>query len=124
MVSNKVYIAILAVAILVTVFAMLVATNQFGLGATFAGAGGPIATNIYNVLVGFPKWVISGGWPTLIAGGMIATIIPAVLLAYATWHYDLPCKLTGATASSSPASGYDNTMKREPDEPERGAKPV
>jgi hypothetical protein len=124
MVSNKVYLAILVIAVSVTVFAMLVATNQFGLGKTFAGAGGPLAANAYNFLVGFPKWVINGGWPTLIVGFLVATVIPAAALAYATWHYDLPLRVTGAASSASPASGYDNTMKREPDEPERGVKPA
>jgi hypothetical protein len=38
--------------------------------------------------------------------------------AYLIWHYDVPYKITGATAAS-PASSYDNTVAREPAEPER-----
>lgn len=115
--SNKVFAAIFAFVIIIAVLCVLLAMNFMGWGTALSGVGGPFAAGFYKILLAPFLWVVNGGWPTLLTG---IVVIAALMLstAYLTWHYDVPLKFTGAT-SASPASGYDNSMKREPEEPER-----
>jgi hypothetical protein len=117
MVSNKVFIAVLVIAIVLVSFAFCVALNVGGLGTALSGVGGPLAKGAYNIFAAIPQFALSGGWPTLTAIGVIFVVIVPILAAYTTWHYDIPYKITGAT-TTNPAGNYTNTMSREPADPE------
>jgi len=63
------------------------------------------------------QWALTDGWTVLI----FYLVGTGLLLGFAMlwWNQDIPYKITGATTAASPASNYDNTMSREPSEPER-----
>jgi hypothetical protein len=117
-ISAKVLAILIIVACSIAVFAVMVAANLFGLGDALAGAGGPVAAGIYNLAIGPVNWALTGGWPTLAVFYLIGIIVVPFTFAYIIWHFDVPYKISGATAVT-PANDYTNTMKREPDEPER-----
>lgn len=115
-ISKKALIIILIIAIAITAFAVAVIANLGGLGTKLAGVGGPFATGLYKLFNGIPLWISGGGWPTLLVGILVFIVIIPCSVAYITWHYDVPYKITGTTA---PINGYgNNTVQREPEEPE------
>jgi hypothetical protein len=118
----KKYLLITIPILLIVIFAFLAYFNVGGIGSSLSGVGGPFARGIYNLAIAPLNWALGGGWPTLAVFYLIGFVVVPFALAYAVWHYDWPYKITGATANSAVA-GYDNTMKREPDEPERAQTP-
>lgn len=117
-ISTKVLATLIIVACSITAFAAIAAVNWGGLGDTLAGFGGPVAAGIYNLAIGPVNWALSGGWPTLAVFYLIGIIVVPFTFAYIIWHFDVPYKIQGATATT-PANDYTNTMRREPEEPER-----
>jgi len=117
-ISNKVFIAIITIFVIIAIIAVLIAMNFMGWGTALSGIGGPFAAGFYKLLVSPLSWASVGGWPTLLVFYIISFAIIPLLVAYSVWHFDIPYKITGSTAPS-PASNYDNSMKREPEEPER-----
>ena len=72
-ISPKIFIAVILVIVSIAIFAVIVALNVGGLGDMFAGFGGPLAAGIYEIAAFIPRWILSGGWPTMIAGICILT---------------------------------------------------
>jgi hypothetical protein len=110
MVSNKVFIVVLVIAIILVSFAFCVALNVGGLGTSLSGVGGPIAKGLYNILNTVPIWISSGGWPTLAVGILAFVVVIPVLAAYLCWHTDLPYKITGAPNSETPGFQQGTTQ--------------
>jgi len=121
--SKKGLAILIIIVFTLTLITALIAVNFQGWGTSLAGVGGPFAANMYNLFNGVPVWISSGGWPTLAAGILIFLVGLPLLAAYAVWHYDVPYKITGATAPN-PTSSYTNTMNREPTPPERAPSAV
>jgi hypothetical protein len=120
--SLKKYLLITIPIIAIVIFAVLAYANFGGIGDTLSGVGGPFANGFYTLLTGPLLWGANGGWPTLAIFYLIGFILVPFGLAYFVWHYDLPYKISGAS-QPSPASNYDNSMQREPAEPERSNQP-
>jgi hypothetical protein len=115
MVSNKVFLAAIIISVILVAVAFAIALNVGGLGDSVSGFGGPLARGAYNIFVTPFNWVASGGWPTLAAGiGIVGLLM--VLSAYATWHYDIPYKITGVTTADNKMLNY--TAQKEPEDPE------
>jgi hypothetical protein len=121
--SFKKYLLITIPIFAVVIFALLAYLNVGGIGTKISGVGGPFAAGFQKLLIGPLTWASAGGWPTLAIFYLVGLIAIPFSFAYIIWHYDVPYKITGATAPS-PASTYDNSMKREPDEPERSSAPA
>jgi hypothetical protein len=86
-------------------------------GKFFAGATGPIGAVALSVALMPLNWAKSGGGPTVFAfWGILAVVMFG--FAYWVWHWDIGYKISKSSAPSVP-DGYSNTMKREPEEPER-----
>jgi hypothetical protein len=68
------------------------------------------------------KFALQGGPQTALVYGLAAAAIFG--FAYWVWHWDIGYKFSSTIAPSSAASGYDNTVNREPDEPERSNTPI
>lgn len=115
-ISKKVLAALIVIAIIVTAVAMA-AIFVPAVGAWFSTNFGGVGTGFLNLFTVPLTWALSGGGPTIaVFWGII--IIAALGFTYIVWHYDVPYKVTGVTAVT-PATGYTNTMSREPPEPER-----
>jgi hypothetical protein len=121
--SFKKYLLITIPIFAIVIFALLAYLNVGNIGTTLSGVGGPFASGFQKLLTGPLTWASTGGWPTLAIFYLVGLIALPFSVAYIIWHYDVPYKITGATAPS-PASSYDNSMKREPDEPERSSAPA
>jgi hypothetical protein len=121
--SFKKYLLITIPIFAVVIFALLAYLNVGGIGTKISGVGGPFAAGFQKLLIGPLTWASAGGWPTLAIFYLVGLIAIPFSFAYLIWHYDVPYKITGSTAAS-PASTYDNSMKREPDEPERSSAPA
>jgi len=74
-ISGKYYILSIVIIVSIAIFAVLVALNIGGLGTSLAGFGGPIAAGLYEIVAFLPRWILSGGWPTMIAGICIALAV-------------------------------------------------
>lgn len=119
----KKYLIVTVILMSLVVFFTLAAVNFAGIGDKLSGVGGPFTTGAFKLGLGPLTWAQSGGYQMLVFY-IINPLIISLMVAYVVWHFDLGYKLTGAVASSSPAAGYDNTMKREPEEPERSNTPI
>ena len=115
--SKKVFAVILAVAIGLTAFCICAFLDIGGIGTALAGFGGPITVGLKNLGMAPLNWAVTDGWTVLIFYSVL--LIGGLAFASIWWQYDIPYKITGATTAASPASNYDNTMSREPAEPER-----
>jgi hypothetical protein len=113
--SKKVLVALLIVAIIVTAVTMA-ALFVPAVRLWFTNISGPAGTGAINLLQTPLKWALTGGANTIALWGV--GLIVLFGFAYWVWHWDIGYKFTGAT-TPNPASGYDNSMKREPEEPER-----
>lgn len=109
--------------IVVILMVLAVGLTALAMAALFVPAVGEwFHVNLGGVGAGFLTlvqmpfiWALEGGPQTLIV--YAASGIVTLALIYATWHYDLPDKITGTTASTnSNLTGY--TPQREPEEPE------
>jgi len=113
----KKFAVIFSIVIILAVVLTLLAVNFNGWGAAVSGVSGPFTSGISRLMQSPLNWALAGGYQLLIFY-LLAFVAVPVAVAYAVWHYDLPYKITGATAPS-PASNYDNSMRREPEEAER-----
>jgi hypothetical protein len=121
--SIKKYLLITIPIIAIVIFAVVAYANLGGIGTKLAGVGGPFASGFQKLLTGPLTWASAGGWPTLAIFYLVGFIVVPFSFAYLIWHYDVPYKFSSST-QSSPASNYDNSMKREPEEPERSSAPA
>ncbi len=123
MVSNKILVVLLVIAVSVTAFAMAAYVNLGGLGTALSGFGGPIGTAIANAARTPFQWALSGGGPTLAAGyAIIFTII--IVVAWANWHYEPWYKIQPpntttpgfqqSTTQTIPVQGLQNTTTQNP----------
>ena len=114
--TKKAFIIILVAAIGLTSFAFAVALNIGGLGDALQGAGGPIAAGLYNIIIQFPIWTLSGGWPTLGA----SILIVVVLCFISGYNFEQKHVIATIRGSNVPATGVNGyNAQREPEEPER-----
>ena len=114
--SRKVFVIILAIAIGLTAFCLCAFLDVGGLGTSLAGVGGPLTVGLKDIGMAPLRWALTDGWTVLIF--YTALLIGGLVFASIWWQYDVPYKITGAT-TTSPASEYNTTLKREPSEPER-----
>jgi len=117
--TKKVLAIIVIFSVIGTAVALAAVFNLGGFGTAVAGAGGPAAAGIYKIGNAPLLWASSGGWPTLAAFylGFVALIFA---FAWVIWHFDVPYKITGATAAPEIQS---HVTTREPEEPERAPQP-
>ena len=105
-IGKKWLAVIIILAIVLTAFSFAVIFNVGGLGSSLAGAGGPIASGFYNLLVTPLNWALSGGWPTLAVFFLIGFVAFPCLLAYLVWHNDIPYKILGQPGATT--GNYQN----------------
>jgi len=82
-----------------------------------AGFGGPITVALRDAGRAPLQWGLTDGWTVLIFWTVAAIVVVGCCVLW--FEKDITYKITGATTAASPASNYDNTMSREPAEPER-----
>jgi len=106
--SNKWFIAIITVAILVAVLLVLVAMDFMGWGTELAGIGGPVASGAYDLFNAVPLWISSGGWPTLAVGIVVFIVIIPVVAGYVFEQKQVIATLKG-TNTNSGGGAYQST---------------
>ena len=118
---KKFAIVITVVCILVIPLTLLV-VNFNGWGANLSKQAVPITNGLHNIGKIIPTAMLNNGYIMLIAYLAVPILMFASALIY--WNQDWGYKLTGSKAATNSASTYDNSMKREPDEPERSSVPA
>jgi len=115
----KKFAIIITVVVILVVPLTLLAINYNGWGAQLSTSLTPFTTGIQKVGQVIPTAMLENGYVMLI--GYLA--IPLLMFGFAViyWNRDWGYKITGASATTNSASNYDNTMKREPEEPERAS---
>ena len=116
----KKYLIVTVLLMSIVVALTLLAVNFQGWGTAVSSSTGPVTTGLYNIGANYLSFGLQSGYNML----LIIIVIPAIAIViscYVTWHWDVGYMLSKNNASSSPASNYDNTMKREPEEPERSS---
>lgn len=100
--SNKTFLVVILLFIAIAVIAVLVAVNFMNWGTALAGFGGPIAAGLYEIFAWLPRWVLNGGWPTMIAGIAIAVVL-LFTAGYFFEKKEIYATITGT--KNSPAAG-------------------
>lgn len=118
--SNKAFLAVILIFAVILVISVLIAVDFMGWGTALSGVGGPIAAGLYNILATLPRWVLSGGWPTMIAGVAILIII-VFGAGYIFEQKQIYGAITGAKAATNPINS--GPIQREPEEPETNRSP-
>lgn len=116
----KKFAIIFAVLAPLLIIITLLAVNFQGWGTAVSKTGGPFFTGLFNLGAMIPKFMLQDGYRMAI-GYLVGLLVIPLTVAYLVWHFDIGYKLGNASKSESPASGYDNTMSREPAQPEKGA---
>jgi hypothetical protein len=118
----KKYAILITLVVIAVIPLTLLAVNFNGWGKQVSGWTGPFTNGAFKLGLIIPNFMVSSGYNMLIIY-ILAGILYPLLIAYVVWHFDVGYKFTGAAVAASPASGYDNTMRREPEEPERSQAP-
>jgi hypothetical protein len=108
--SNKWFIAIVAIAILIAVLLVLVAMDFMGWGTAVAGFGGPVAAGLYDLFNTVPLWISSGGWPTLAVGMIVFLVVIPVIAGYVFEQKQVIATIKGTNTSTS------GTYQSQPDQ--------
>lgn len=102
--SNKWFIAIIAICIVVA--SLIVAGILLGWFEPLAGVGGPVIAGLYELFATPLRWILSGGWPTMLAGvfGAVAVIF---IFGYVFEQKQVIATLRGTNTGAS-AGTYQN----------------
>jgi hypothetical protein len=117
----KLLVIFLAIIIPVTIIITLLAINFNGWGASVSQSTSGFTSGLQKMGAYIPNMMLQNGYIML----LIYIAVPALVFGFALlysnkdWGYILQPQ-----SSSNAASNYDNTMKREPEEPERSNTPV
>lgn len=109
-------LVLMLVPVIITLVAIAAWQNWGGIGTALAGFGGPLGAGLVNIASMPMNFALAGTAQLAIVWGAI--VLAMLGFAYWVWHWDIGYKLSRGT-SASPVLNYDNTMKREPEEPER-----
>lgn len=102
-ISPKIFATVIIIIVSIAIFAVCVALNVGGLGDTLAGFGGPLAAGIYEIVAFIPRWVLSGGWPTMIAG--ICILLAALVASgYIFEQKHIIAIVTGKNGGNAPGN--------------------
>jgi len=114
---SKKILAVLLIAAIAGTAVTMAAIFVPAVGKFFASGTGPAGAAALSVAKAPLAWALSGGGPTIFGFWGIALLV-VFGFAYWVWHWDIGYKISKSSAPSVP-DGYSNTMKREPEEPER-----
>jgi lipopolysaccharide export LptBFGC system permease protein LptF len=112
-ISGKWFLVITIIIAAIAVTAVMVAANIFGLGTALAGFGGPIASGLYQIFAFFPRWILGGGWPTMIAGLCIVLIL-MVASGYLFEQKHIIATITGKNQDSTTGTFQDSPTQTIP----------
>jgi hypothetical protein len=110
-------VAILLVLVVILVIPLtLLAIDYNGWGTSLSKSTAPVTVGIHKLGEVIPSAMLNNGYIMILCYASIPILMFGFAVVY--WNRDWGEKL-GQSTAPNPAAEFDNTMKREPDEPER-----